>query len=144
MANKVQKGPGQPEVTGDLANPRDSNPLGTYKDPESGAELEVTMGAGADALARLKWDHVKHLDAPAKAVPEAETLDSEPEEVAQPAPAPDANLDDADVVEDQQDNAAGHKVEGVDGAPGVPAGDPEELAEETAPAEAPASAPKAK
>ncbi len=28
---------------------------GTYRDPESGAKLTVTMEAGADALARLGW-----------------------------------------------------------------------------------------
>jgi hypothetical protein len=51
----VAKGPGQQEVTGELKNARDSEPTGTYKDPQSGAELTVTMGAGADALVRMGW-----------------------------------------------------------------------------------------
>lgn len=140
----VPKGPGQSEVTGDLRDPRDAMPLGTWKDPESGAELEVTMGAGADALARMGWQHTRALgkDAPVPparsaighpepdTAPQAVPSASEPQAQEASAPEPAAKLDDADQVEDQQDNAAGHKQEGVDGAPGVPAGDPQDLADE--------------
>lgn len=45
-------------------------------------------------------------------------------------PDPAANLDDPDQVEQQQDNAMGHKSEVIDGPPGVPGGDPEDLADE--------------
>lgn len=40
---------GQEQNTGEINYP------GTYKDPQSGAVLTVTMEAGADALARLGW-----------------------------------------------------------------------------------------
>lgn len=52
---KVAQGPGQQEVTGDLRDPREVSQPGTYTDPESGAELTVTMGSGADALVRMGW-----------------------------------------------------------------------------------------
>lgn len=51
----IPKGPGQQEVTGELKDARAPEPIGTYKDPQSGAELTVTMGAGADALVRMGW-----------------------------------------------------------------------------------------
>jgi hypothetical protein len=56
---KVAKGPGQAEVNGDLRDPRDSEHIGLYRDPASGAELEVTMPAGADALVRMGWEFVR-------------------------------------------------------------------------------------
>lgn len=34
------------------------NEPGRYKDPASGAELTVTMHAGADALVRLGWERI--------------------------------------------------------------------------------------
>ncbi len=37
---------------------------GTYKDPESGTELEVSTEPGADALARLGWKFVKEYISP--------------------------------------------------------------------------------
>jgi hypothetical protein len=40
---------------GDERNTYKENVPGTYKDPQSGAELTVPMPAGADALARLGW-----------------------------------------------------------------------------------------
>lgn len=52
----VSRGPGQQEVTGDLTDPRNSARPGTYVDPQSGKELSVTMGAGADALVRMGWE----------------------------------------------------------------------------------------
>ena len=55
---KVPKGPGQAEVIGDINNPQTPNNPGQYRDPESGAELEVTMNAGADALVRMGWERV--------------------------------------------------------------------------------------
>lgn len=179
----VPKGPGQTEVTGDLRDPRAPEPLGLWRDPESGAELEVTMGAGADALARLGWKHIRDLDAGETAKAEEstgftqeqvdqmiadalakqgstasdlptqsqqatdnkDTSNSAPTSVAEPAandlndtnlpvekPETPSPVDDADAVETEQDNAQGHKSETIDGAPGVPAGDPEDLADETA------------
>lgn len=173
----VPKGPGQEEVTGDLRDPRQPEAVGTYRDPESGAELEVTMGAGADALARMGWKHVAHLGADAPVPPNRSSVGDEdiqarvdaavqaalakkdagkadeapatpeaPDTVSEPAanelndtnkdvekPQPTAAVDDADQVEEQQDNAAGHKAEDIDGEPGVPAGPPEDLqAEEQA------------
>lgn len=59
MAQKVAKGPGQAEITGDLRDPRQAEQTGLYRDPESGAELEVTHPAGADALVRAKWEFVR-------------------------------------------------------------------------------------
>ena len=37
---------------------------GTYKDPVSGAELEVSTEPGADALVRLGWEFVKEYVSP--------------------------------------------------------------------------------
>jgi hypothetical protein len=54
----VPKGPGQQEVTGDLRDARRPEEPGTYRDPQSGKELTVTMGAGADALVRMGWELV--------------------------------------------------------------------------------------
>lgn len=98
------------------ASAQDNEP-GTYRDPESGAELTVSMPAGADALARLKWEKVERKTETAK-VPEGEST----------AEATSTPVDDADQVEEQQDNAPGHKSETTDGPAGVPAGDPEKLA----------------
>lgn len=61
MADTIGKGPGQFELTGDLHDPSKPNEPGTYKDPESGAESTVTMGAGADALVRMGWTRIKDL-----------------------------------------------------------------------------------
>ena len=44
---------------GSEQNSGDINLPGTYKDPVSGAELTVSMEAGADALVRLGWVYVK-------------------------------------------------------------------------------------
>lgn len=43
---------GQEENTNGINDP------GLYRDPQSGAELEVTMHAGADALVRMGWQRV--------------------------------------------------------------------------------------
>lgn len=51
----IAKGPGQSEVTGELKDGRAPEQPGTYRDPQSGKELTVTMGAGADALVRMGW-----------------------------------------------------------------------------------------
>lgn len=56
MANPIPKGPGQREVIGDVNNPQLPNLPGFYKDPQSGAVLEVKMPAGADALVRMGWE----------------------------------------------------------------------------------------
>lgn len=80
---KIPKGPGQQEVNGELKNPRDANPPGTYRDPESGVELEVTMSAGADALARMGWKHIRELGttpAPSTPGPVDNTGESDEEE----------------------------------------------------------------
>lgn len=140
----VPKGPGQPEVTGDLRDARDASAPGTYRDPESGKELEVSMGSGADALVRMGWQYVRPYGADSPTPPARDSIGHADEEpVLQPAPQdqPAVNpqpasvatppVDDADQVEEQQDNAPGHKSEEVDGPPGVPAGDPEKLADET-------------
>lgn len=117
----VPKGPGQTEVTGDLASPRSPSQPGLYRDPQSGAESEVTMPSGADALVRMGWELVdpnERKDMNDNVAPEND------------AAAPqDPKLDDADAVQDQQDNAPGHKSEVIDGPAGVPAGDPEKLAD---------------
>lgn len=99
------------------------NEGGTYRDPQSGAELTVTMPAGADALVRMGWRQVPtNEDSPqAKAASKDVETDSQV-----------AKVDDADAVEDQQDNAEGHKSETVDGPPGVPAGDPKKIAKKIA------------
>ncbi len=86
---------------------------GSYRDPQSGAVLEVSMPAGADALVRMGWKKIA-------------TKETKPGKSAKPEPT--AKVDDADKVEEEQDNAPGHKSEDVDGKPGVPAGDPEKLA----------------
>lgn len=54
----IPKGPGQPEVTGELKDGRAPEQPGTYRDPKSGAELTVTMPSGADALVRMGWELV--------------------------------------------------------------------------------------
>ena len=43
---------------GQEQNTNGINEPGLYKDPQSGAELEVTMHAGADALARMGWQRI--------------------------------------------------------------------------------------
>lgn len=119
MAN-IPKGPGQAEVTGDLSDARSASTPGLYKDPESGAFNEVTQGAGADALVRMGWEYVGPVG----------SAQPKPAKAGTKAPVGNvAQVDDADAVEDQQDNAPGHKSETVDGPPGVPDGDPEKLAE---------------
>lgn len=62
MAQTIGKGPGQTELTGDIHDPRDPNPAGTYKDPQSGAESTVTMSAGADALVRMGWVRIADIE----------------------------------------------------------------------------------
>lgn len=49
---------GQEENTNGINEP------GRYKDPQSGAELEVTMHAGADALVRMGWKRVSDGELP--------------------------------------------------------------------------------
>lgn len=52
----VPKGPGQPEVTGDLRDAQQPNVPGTYKDPVSGAVVTTMAPAGADALVRMGFE----------------------------------------------------------------------------------------
>jgi hypothetical protein len=151
----VPRGPGQAEVNGPIDNPRQPNDPGLYKDPASGAELEVTMHAGADALVRLGWKRIGDISPKTPASPERNSLGDREVALQQqaqqaapsrqpakpdssqegdlpenPGPLPDTT-DDPDVVEEQQDNAAGHKVEGENDTPGVPAGDPKDLQKES-------------
>lgn len=86
---KIPKGPGQQEVNGELKNPRASNEAGTYRDPESGVELEVTMPAGADALARMGWKHVRDLGVPAPSTPGPVDNTGDDEEEEPEAPVAD-------------------------------------------------------
>lgn len=58
-------------------NTNQYNPPGTYKDPESGVELSVTMDAGADALVRMGW----------KLIPETETESNQPKKVEDLVPS---------------------------------------------------------
>lgn len=55
---------GQEQNSGEINYP------GTYKDPASGAELTVTMEAGADALARLGWVRLEDAEPNQTKVPE--------------------------------------------------------------------------
>jgi hypothetical protein len=59
---EIPKGPGQQEKTGMGKDARDPEPVGTYKDPESGAEATVVMPAGADALVHMGWKLIKPLE----------------------------------------------------------------------------------
>lgn len=69
---------------GDEQNTGRVNVPGTYKDPESGKELTVTMHAGADALVRLGWE----LQSEAPAVASAPEPDATP--LPEELPAPEA------------------------------------------------------
>jgi len=55
---------------GEEKNTGDINYPGTYRDPLSGAELTVTMEAGADALARLGWKRLEDAEPEQTKVPE--------------------------------------------------------------------------
>jgi|ERR1035437_4284717 hypothetical protein len=44
---------------GQEANTGTFNEPGLYRDPDSGAELEVSMSAGADALVRMGWKLIR-------------------------------------------------------------------------------------
>jgi hypothetical protein len=55
---------GQEQNSGEINYP------GTYRDNASGAELTVTMEAGADALARLGWVRLEDAEPNQTKVPE--------------------------------------------------------------------------
>ena len=56
------------------------NKAGTYKDPQTGSELEVRMEVGADALVRLGWEFQYGLDEAPKTEAPATKFDSNKEE----------------------------------------------------------------
>lgn len=58
---------------GEERNSGEINYPGTYKDPASGAELTVTMEAGADALARLGWVRLEDAEPNQTKIPENKT-----------------------------------------------------------------------
>ncbi len=59
---------GQEQNTGSINYP------GTYRDNASGAELTVTMEAGADALSRLGWVRLEDAEPNQTKVPEKKTV----------------------------------------------------------------------
>lgn len=75
---------------GEEANSGLANIPGTYRDPESGAELEVKHPAGADALVRMGWEPVGDTAVQTKAIrgPRGQFLPRKP--VSAPGPDPDA------------------------------------------------------
>jgi len=54
---------------GQEANTGTYNQPGLYRDPQSGAELEVSMPAGADALVRMGWEFIAEYAEPASDKP---------------------------------------------------------------------------
>lgn len=62
---------GQEQNTGEINYP------GTYRDPRSGAELSVTMEAGADALARMGWVRLEDAEPNQTKIPE-KTAEAKP------------------------------------------------------------------